>query len=135
MVEHNYYVKVYYKDIDQMGIVYYSRYFEYFEQARTELLKSKGITVTEIEKNGITLPVILANCEYVSSAKFEDELIITSQINEMPTSRLKINYLIKINKSKNIIVKGYTIHAFVKKNGKPTRIPSMVLKKLKLETK
>ena len=39
MVEHNYYVKVYYKDIDQMGIVYYSRYFEYFEQARTELLK------------------------------------------------------------------------------------------------
>jgi acyl-CoA thioester hydrolase len=131
MLEHHFHIKVYYKDIDRMGIVYYSRYFEFFEQARTELLKSKGITVTDIEESGITLPVILAHCEYVSSAKFEDKLVIISQINELPISKLKINYFIKANGANDIIVKGYTYHAFMKKNGKPTRAPKLVLNKIK----
>ena len=45
MIEYDHCVKVYYKDVDQMGIVYYSRYFEYFEEARTELLDSIGLDV------------------------------------------------------------------------------------------
>ena len=51
MIQFEYLTKVYYKDVDQMGIVYYSRYYEYFEAARTELLKSLGIHVTVIEKD------------------------------------------------------------------------------------
>ena len=58
MIEYDHSVKVYYKDVDQMGIVYYSRYFEYFEEARTELLDSIGLDVTSIENDGIQLPVI-----------------------------------------------------------------------------
>ena len=38
MIQYDHNVKVYYKDVDQMGIVYYSRYFEFFEEARTEML-------------------------------------------------------------------------------------------------
>ena len=48
MVIFDYHTKIYYKDIDQMGLVYYARYFEFFEQARTELLNDLGIIVTEI---------------------------------------------------------------------------------------
>lgn len=131
MIEHHTHGKVYYKDIDQMGIVYYSRYFEFFEQARTELLKNEGIMVTDIERSGITLPVITAHCEYISSAKFEDKLVIISRVNKIPTSKLKINYIIKANGSNDIIAKGYTHHAFIKKNGKPTRVPKIVLNKIK----
>ena len=46
MVSYDYHTKIYYKDIDQMGVVYYARYLEYFEQARTELLNNIGIVVT-----------------------------------------------------------------------------------------
>ena len=52
MIQFEYRTKVYYKDVDQMGIVYYARYYEYFEAARTELLKSLGIRVTVIENEG-----------------------------------------------------------------------------------
>ena len=52
MITFNYNTKVYYKDIDQMGVVYYNRYFEYFEQARTELLADIGLVVSEIERKG-----------------------------------------------------------------------------------
>ena len=78
MIVHSYKIKIYYKDIDQMGIVYYSRYFEFFESARTELLSSIGIAVKDIEKNDIFLPVVKATCDYRKSAKFEDELTIIS---------------------------------------------------------
>ena len=70
MIQYDHPVKVYYKDVDQMGIVYYSRYFEYFEEARTELLNSIGLDVTSIENEGIQLPVIESHCEYSKGAKF-----------------------------------------------------------------
>ena len=53
MISYDFHFKVYYKDVDQMGIVYYTRYFEMFEMARTELLNNIGIKVTDVEKNGI----------------------------------------------------------------------------------
>ena len=65
-----------------MGVVYYSRYFEYFEQGRTELLNSIGLNVSEIENQGIFLPVVLAHCEYNKGARFEDKITIISKINE-----------------------------------------------------
>ena len=68
MIQYNHPVKVYYKDVDQMGIVYYSRYYEYFEEARTELLNSIGLDVTSIENKGIQLPVIESHCEYSKGA-------------------------------------------------------------------
>ena len=63
MISYSHKIKIYYKDIDQMGIVYYSRYFEFFESARTELLNSIDIAVKDIEKNDIFLPVINATCD------------------------------------------------------------------------
>ena len=60
MIKYDHHIKIYYKDVDQMGIVYYSRYYEYFEEARTELLASIGLDVMEVEKRGITLPEFLA---------------------------------------------------------------------------
>ena len=53
MIEYNYHTRVYYRDVDKMGIVYYTRYLEYFEAARTELMRSIGLDVIKIEKNGL----------------------------------------------------------------------------------
>jgi acyl-CoA thioester hydrolase len=134
-VHHKFHTKVYYKDVDKMGVVYYSRYFEYFEQGRTELLNSVGLNVSEIEDQGIFLPVVLAHCEYNKSARFEDKIIITSKINELPKSRMKINYLItKYDPSKKI-ASGWTEHAFMKENGKPTRAPKLFLNSIKQSLK
>ena len=64
MFKYNHLIKVYYRDVDQMGIVYYTRYLEYFEEARTELLDSLGLTISLIEGRGIQLPVIASHCDY-----------------------------------------------------------------------
>ena len=126
MIQHTHSVKIYYRDVDKMGIVYYSRYFEYFEESRTELLASIGFDITSIEQEGITLPVISSYCDFKKGAQFEQEILIKAWIDERPRSTLKINYEVFLKGSTILIARGYTVHAFIGKNGKPKRPPSKI---------
>ena len=130
MVKFDYHTIVYYKDIDEMGVVYYSRYFEFFEKARTELLANIGLIVTEIEKKGFFLPVVSANCEYKEGARFEDQIIISTKINNFSPARLKIIYKVFRKKDNRLLAEGHTIHAFIGKEGKSKRPPHFFLDKL-----
>ena len=126
MIQYDHPIKIYYMDVDQMGIVYYSRYYEYFEEARTELLESIGLDVTNVEKSGITLPVISSHCEYNKSAKFEQNILVKASIESKPKSKLHIDYFVFIENEKDFIVSGYTEHAFVNNNGKAVRAPKII---------
>lgn len=132
MISYNYCTKVYYKDIDQMGIVYYSRYFEIFEAARTELFTSIDMNVTEIESRGVYLPVVHAECDYHEGAKFEDNLVVQTEIREMPKLRLMIHYVVTRANDTKKLVTGHSTHVFInQQTQKPVRPPRQVLEKLK----
>jgi len=130
MISFDHRVKIFYKDVDQMGIVYYSRYFEYFEEARTELLASIGLGVTDVEKKGIMLPVISSHCDYLKGARFEQTIIIRTSISTEPRSKLQIDYSVFIEDEKEPIATGYTEHAFVNDKGVAVRAPKMILERL-----
>ena len=130
MISFDHRVKIFYKDVDQMGIVYYSRYFEYFEEARTELLSSIGLGVTDVEKKGIMLPVISSHCDYLKGARFEQTIIIRTSISTEPRSKLQIDYSVFIEDEKEPIATGYTEHAFVNDKGVAVRAPKMILERL-----
>ena len=130
MISFDHRVKIFYKDVDQMGIVYYSRYFEYFEEARTELLASIGLGVTDVEKKGIMLPVISSHCDYLKGARFEQTIIIRTSISTEPRSKLRIDYSVFIEDEKEPIATGYTEHAFVNDKGAAVRAPKMILERL-----
>ena len=123
---------MYYKDVDKMGIVYYSRYLEYFEESRTELLSSLGLKVSDIEKLGIILPVISCHCEFKKGARFEDIILVRSWIEERPRSTLKISYEAILKKTNDLLVKGYTIHAFVNSKWKAVKPSYGILEKIKI---
>ena len=130
MISFDHRVKIFYKDVDQMGVVYYSRYFEYFEEARTELLASIGLGVTDVEKKGIMLPVISSHCDYLKGARFEQNIIIRATISTEPRSKLQIDYSVFIENEKEPIATGYTNHAFVNDRGVAVRAPKMILERL-----
>ena len=118
---------MYYRDIDKMGIVYYSRYFEYFEESRTELLTSIGLQITNVEQDGVKLPVISSHCDFKKPAKFGDAILVRSWINKKPRSTLKILYMAFLKKTNSLLATGYTIHAFVNSRGKPIKAPKIIL--------
>ena len=130
MISFDHRVKIFYKDVDQMGVVYYSRYFEYFEEARTELLASIGLGVTDVEKKRIMLPVISSHCDYLKGARFEQNIIIRASISTEPRSKLQIDYSVFIENEKEPIATGYTDHAFVNDRGVAVRAPKMILERL-----
>lgn len=130
MISFDHRVKIFYKDVDQMGVVYYSRYFEYFEEARTELLASIGLGVTDVEKKGIMLPVISSHCDYLKGARFEQNIIIRASISTEPRSKLQIDYSVFIENEKEPTATGYTNHAFVNDRGVAVRAPKMILERL-----
>ena len=131
MIKFTYKTKIYYKDVDQMGIVYYSRYYEYFEAARTELLQSIAIDVTTIEDDGYFMPVITSHCEYKIGANFEDIILVETSINELPKATMRIDYEIYRNKYSDLLVTGYTTHAFTEKSGKPVKPPKKLIEVLR----
>ena len=130
MIKFTYKTKVYYKDVDQMGVVYYARYYEYFEAARTELLQSIDIDVTAVEDDGYFMPVVTSHCDYKIGATFEDILLVETFINELPKATMRIDYEIYKNKNSDLLVSGYTTHAFTDKSGKPVNPPKRLLEVL-----
>jgi len=131
MIKFTYKTKVYYKDIDQMGVVYYTRYYEYFEAARTELLQSISIDVTSIEQEGYFLPVITSHCDYKMGANFEDILLVKTAIYKPPKATMKIDYEIRRSSNDELLVTGYTIHAFTDQLGKAVKPPKRLVEALK----
>lgn len=117
-------IRVRYADTDQMKIVYYGKYFEYFEQGRSDLLRQIGMPYPEIEKMGYILPVIEAHAEYRQSACYDEEITVRTIIEELPLVRVRISYRIfRINVPEPIAT-GYTIHSFVSVEKRtPTRAP------------
>jgi acyl-CoA thioester hydrolase len=114
-----------------MGIVYYSRYFEYFEEARTEMLSSIGLDYSNVEENGAMLPVIEAHCEYKKGATFSQDLIVKTYIRELPKVKIKFEYKICPAGSDEILLTGYTVHACTNLEGKPVKMPKYIRKILK----
>ena len=130
MISFTYKTKVYYKDVDQMGVVYYARYYEYFEAARTELLQSIDIDVTAVEDDGYFMPVVTSHCDYKIGATFEDILLVETFILELPKATMRIDYEIYKNKNSDLLVSGYTTHAFTDKSNKPVKPPKRLLEVL-----
>jgi acyl-CoA thioester hydrolase len=131
MIKNSTTIRVRYADTDAMKFVYYGKYFEYFEQGRSELLRSIGLPYTEIEKQGIYIAVIEAFAKYRKSARYDDLLTVETSVSEMPVARVRIQYRIFLEGESEPIVEGYTIHSFLNEStGRPTRPPAMFLQTL-----
>lgn len=117
-------IRVRYAETDGMRIVYHGNYLIYFEQARTELLRSIGLPYAKIEALGLFIIVIEAHVHYRRSAVYDDLLHVKAMVKEMPTNKIRIDYEIRRNHEQEIVVDGYTLHTFLNpQTNRPARPP------------
>lgn len=117
-------IRMLYAHTDKMGVVYYGRYFEFYEAGRNEFLRKLGYPYSKIESQNIILPVIEANSKYFAPARYDDEISLFTMLKNIPSVRIKLDYLIE-NSKKEKLAEGYTIHSFVNANTmKPIRPPA-----------
>ncbi|MCX6136217.1 MAG: thioesterase family protein [Ignavibacteriales bacterium] len=124
MISHITDVRVRYADTDQMKFVYYGKFFEYFEQGRSDLLRAIGLPYPQIEAMGVLLPVVEAGAKYRRSARYDDLLHVQTMMLEMPMARIRLEYLVFRDHEKEPIAEGFTVHSFLNAaSGRPTRAP------------
>ena len=124
-------IRVRYADTDQMKMVYYAKYFEYFEQGRSDLLREIGMPYPEIERLGYYLPVIEAHANYRKPARYDELLDVIIMVRELPEARIRIEYEVHNAATNEVLADGHTVHTFVDAaTGRPTRAPAAFIEKL-----
>ena len=119
-------VRVRYAETDQMGVVYHSNYFPYFESARTESIRELGFTYADMEKMGVIMPVVDVHCRYLRPARYDDTML-----KELPVHH-KIEFHHEVfNESGELLAVGKIILYFMEaKDMKRTTMPELLLRKL-----
>jgi acyl-CoA thioester hydrolase len=127
-------IRVRYSETDQMGIVYHSNYFPWFEEARTGLFEAvMGMTYRELEEQGILFPLVECNCRFRRPAHYADRLAVRSRVREVKGARVTIEYEAYRQPDGELLAEGFTTHVFVGRDFKPLnimRVKPEVYKKL-----
>jgi len=105
--------RVPYADTDQMGVVYYGNYLTLFERSRNELMRACGYTYKKCEEEGWMLPVIHAEVNYHSPARYDDLLEVTAFVQSQKGVRLEIACEVRRKGEDRVLVDGFTRHCFV----------------------
>ena len=123
MLSHVETIRVRYGETDQMGYVYYGNYALYYEVGRVELLRKLGVAYSDLEKQGIGLPVLSFDIKYIKPAKYDDIINVKTTITEIPGTRITFQYECN-DQSGNVLNTGKVTLVFIEiKSGKPIRCP------------
>ena len=108
-----------YSETDMMGIVHHSRYYPWFEQARTDYIKEAGLTYSGLEKMGFMLPLTETQCKYIYGLTYEDEVLITCRIEKLSVARVEFFYEVFKMPEMKKVSEGRTKHGIVDGNLRP----------------
>ena len=121
-----------YGETDKMGYVYYGRYLEYFEVARTEMIRAMGMPYSDLEEKGIMLPVIQTHVDYKSPIYYDELMHVDVYIYDLPLVKLETYYQIFTERNEKPHARGYVTLCFMnRKNRKPRRAPGTFIEGLK----
>jgi acyl-CoA thioester hydrolase len=123
-------VRVTYRMTDQMGVVYYAHYMEFFEIGRTELLRAAGLAYRRMEEDGYFLPVVHAACDYLAPARYDDVLRVETRLARASRVRVDFTYEITREEGGLLICRGLTRHAVTSRDGRPRRLSESWLTRL-----
>ena len=117
-------LRVRYAETDQMGVVYYSNYLVWMEVGRGALCSALGFSYGDMEReDGVLLAVAEACCRYRSPARYDDEVIVKTWIEEANTRMATFNYEMRLAEGGRVLATGHTRHIFVDREMRRARLP------------
>ena len=124
LMEHSIQIRVRYCETDAMGFLHHSQFFNYFEQGRTELLRSQGGCYRDIEEAGLFLVVVRLQCNYHSPARYDDVLTLTTKVETI--SAVKIEHSYRLHCGDKLLASATSTLACVDRAGKIQRLPDSI---------
>lgn len=115
-------IRVRYAETDRGGLLHHANYLVYFEQARTELLRSVGGNYKQMEDSGFFLVLSKVEVKYKSPAHYDDVLTIRTTVTRTSPIRLEHRYEV-FNQDGRFVAEGFTTLACVDRTGKLQHMP------------
>jgi acyl-CoA thioester hydrolase len=112
MIEKEFQIRVMYKDTDAMGVVHHSNYVNFYEAARTEMLRGMGMTYKEMEARGVMLPVREVRMQYFTPAVYDDLLTVKIVLDELPAAKMHFRHEV-YNEAGELVNKGEVVLAYM----------------------
>lgn len=120
---HRFGLRVYYEDTDLAGVVYYANYLRFIERARTEWARSRGIDQARLRSEaGIVFAVRRVEADYLSPARFDDWLQVTTAVAERRPARLVLRQ--EVRREAALLFGATVTLVALGSDGRPRRLPA-----------
>ncbi len=117
-------LRVRYAEADPMGYLHHSKFFEYFEMGRTELLRLAGFRYRDLEDRGILFAVARIECRFKAPARYDDELVLKTRIERM--TRARIDHVYTLTRDGTLLADANSTLACIGRDGRLQPIPDQI---------
>lgn len=117
-------IRVRYAETDRMGFLHHANYLVYFEQGRTELLRSQGLAYRDLEDQGFLLVITKVQVRYKSPARYDDHLTLRTILTR--TTHVKIEHRYELMRDGALLAEGETTLACIDRAGKVQALPDFL---------
>ena len=120
--------RVYYEDTDLAGIVYYANYLKFIERARSEWVRNLGLDQNVLRKDhGIVFAVRKVEADYLKSAKFDELLLIRTELQKK--TRVRLNFSQEIYRDNDLIFRASLVIVPLGVSGGLVKLPEIIFDK------
>lgn len=114
-------VRVRYAECDAMGLLHHARYFEYFEMARTELLRQAGYRYRDLERDGTFFVVAKIACAFKRPIRYDDVVLVRAEVTRTTRARVEHRYAVVLDGV--VCCEALSTLACVGRDGRPILLP------------
>jgi acyl-CoA thioester hydrolase len=126
-------IRVRYAETDQMGMAYYANYLIWMEVGRSDLCRECSFSYRDLEREeNAFLAVAEATCRYLSPARYDDEIVIETELTRVKSRVVEFSY--RIRRAETLLAEGKTIHVVIGPDGRPRAMPERYLTLLRDKT-
>ena len=108
-------IRVRYAETDQMDVVYYGNYAQYFEVGRVEAIRQLGLSYKDMEAGGVILPVVEFTAKFLRPAHYDDLLTVSTTIRELPVDHRVVFHQEVFNEAGKLLTVGKVLLYFLQK--------------------
>ncbi|HEV3078541.1 MAG TPA: thioesterase family protein [Gemmataceae bacterium] len=114
-------IRVRYAETDRMGLLHHANYLVYFEQGRTELLRSSGLAYKDLEDQGYLLVLTKIEVRYRSPARYDDLLTLRTTV--VRTTAVRIDHKYELLREGVLVAEGSSTLGCVDRDGRVQALP------------
>ena len=126
LAEHTIRLRVRYPEVDAMGYLHHSRYLQYFEMGRVELLREQGTSYADLERAGVFFVVTKAELRYRQPARYDEDVTLRTMC--VKQTHVRYDHRYELKRENLLLAEGSTTIACVNREGQVIPIPDYLSK-------